>query len=113
MVDRGIMFDEAINELVTEDREAIALRFFEQSDFRSLGECLGIKENTARMRVTRALDKLHVLLKIRGVTFPAVALGTVLGSEAVTVAGRARTGIRLPAGGEDDARRRKRSMRRG
>src|SRR6266567_1797628 len=80
------ILDEAINQLGTEDRIAVVLRFFEQSDFRSVGETLGINENAARMRVTRALEKLHLLLKHRGVTFSAGALGTVLATEAVTAA---------------------------
>ena len=80
------ILDEVINELGTEDRTAVVLRFFEQADFRSVGERLGINENAARMRVTRALQKLHLLLKHRGVTFSAGALGTVLAAEAVTAA---------------------------
>jgi len=36
--------------------------------------------------VTRALEKLHLLLKHRGVTFSAAALGTVLATEALTAA---------------------------
>jgi RNA polymerase sigma factor (sigma-70 family) len=80
------LLDEAINQLGSEDRTALVLRFFEQSDFRSVGEILGINENTARMRVNRAVEKLHALLKQRGVTFPAAALGTALASEAVTAA---------------------------
>jgi hypothetical protein len=80
------LLDEAINQLGSEDRTALVLRFFEQSDFRSVGEILGINENTARMRVNRAVEKLHALLKRRGVTFSAAALGTALAAEAVTAA---------------------------
>ena len=49
------MLDEAINELGEADRMAILLRFFEQRDFRFVGEALGSNEDAARMRVTRAL----------------------------------------------------------
>jgi len=80
------ILDEAINQLGTEDRAAIVLRFFEQADFRSVGETLGINENAARMRVTRALEKLYSILKHRGVTFSATALGIALATEAVTAA---------------------------
>jgi RNA polymerase sigma factor (sigma-70 family) len=80
------ILDEAINQLGAEDRTAILLRFFEQRDFHSVGEALGSSEDAARMRVTRALDKLHTLLKHRGVAFSAVALGTALASQAVTAA---------------------------
>jgi RNA polymerase sigma factor (sigma-70 family) len=80
------ILDEAINRLGAKDRTAILLRFFEQRDFRSVGEALGSTEDAARMRVTRALEKLHSLLKHRGVTFSVAALGTVLTAEAVTAA---------------------------
>jgi RNA polymerase sigma factor (sigma-70 family) len=80
------LLDEAITRLGAEDRQAILLRFFEQRDFRSVGVALGSNEDAARMRVNRALEKLHSILKRRGVTLSAVALGTALASEAVTAA---------------------------
>jgi RNA polymerase sigma factor (sigma-70 family) len=80
------MLDEAIGELGPEDRTAILLRFFERNDFRSVGEALGSSEDAARKRVDRALEKLHVLLKHRGATLSAAALGTALAAEAVTAA---------------------------
>jgi RNA polymerase sigma factor (sigma-70 family) len=72
------ILDEAINELEADDRTAILLRFFDQLEFRAVGERMGSNEDAARMRVNRALDKLHVLLKNRGVAFSAAALGTAL-----------------------------------
>lgn len=80
------ILDEAIDQLGAEDRTAILMRFFEQRDFRSVGETLGSNEDAARMRVNRALEKLHVLLKCRGVTLSVAALATVLTAEAVTAA---------------------------
>jgi RNA polymerase sigma factor (sigma-70 family) len=80
------ILDEAITQLGSEDRTAILLRFFEQRDFRSVGEALGSNEDAARMRVNRALEKLHSLLRHRGVTLSIAALGTVLTAEAVTAA---------------------------
>ncbi len=80
------VLDEAINELGTEDRDAIMLRFFEQKDFRSVGEALGSNEEAARKRVDRALDKLHGLLTRRGVVLSATALTSTLASQAVTAA---------------------------
>jgi RNA polymerase sigma factor (sigma-70 family) len=82
----SVIIDELIDLLATEDRTAIILRFFEQSDLRSVGEALGISENAARMRVSRALEKLQVLLKRRGASLSAAALATALASEAVTAA---------------------------
>jgi RNA polymerase sigma factor (sigma-70 family) len=80
------VLDEAINELEPEDRTAILLRFFEQQEFRAVGEALGSSEDAARMRVSRALDKLNVLLRKRGLSFSAVALGVTLTAGAVTAA---------------------------
>jgi RNA polymerase sigma factor (sigma-70 family) len=80
------ILDEAIAQLQSEDRTAILLRFFEQRNFRSVGEALGSNEDAARMRVHRALEKLHALLKHRGVTLSVAALGTMLAAEVVTAA---------------------------
>jgi RNA polymerase sigma factor (sigma-70 family) len=82
----GPGLDIAINQLGPEDRAAILLRFFEQRDLRSVGEQLGRSEDAARMRVNRALEKLHVLLKRRGVTLSVAALGASLTSEALAAA---------------------------
>jgi RNA polymerase sigma factor (sigma-70 family) len=80
------ILDEAINQLGEADRTAVLLRFFEQRDFRSVGEALGGNEDAARMRVTRALEKLHSLLKHRGVTTSAAALGVALSASSVQAA---------------------------
>ncbi|MGA2660731.1 MAG: sigma-70 family RNA polymerase sigma factor [Verrucomicrobiota bacterium] len=80
------ILDEVIGLLPDEDRTAVLLRFFEKRDFRSVGQALGSSEDAARMRVNRALEKLGVLLKQRGVTISATALGTALATEAVTAA---------------------------
>jgi len=80
--------DEAINELKDEDRTAILLRFFERHDFRRVGEALGTTEDTAQKRVSRALEKLHGILRQRSITahVSAAALGAALTVEAVTAA---------------------------
>jgi RNA polymerase sigma factor (sigma-70 family) len=80
------ILDEAINELDEADRTAILLRFFEERDFRSVGEALGGTEDGARMRVNRALEKLHGLLKRRGITTTVAALGAALSASAVQAA---------------------------
>ena len=80
------LLDEAIEELRTEDRTAIVLRFFEQRDFHAIGEALGSNEEAARKRVTRAVEKLHGLLKGRGVSLSAAALGTALATQTITAA---------------------------
>lgn len=73
--------DEAIGELNEADRDAVVLRFFEARPFSEIGTRLHLTENAARMRVERALEKLHGLLARRGVTSTTAALGIALGSQ--------------------------------
>ncbi len=80
------ILDEALTKLDQEDRAAIVLRFFEQRDFRTVAEAMGSSEDAARMRVHRALEKLHTLLKRQGATLSLAAAGTVLTTEAATAA---------------------------
>ena len=78
--------DAAIAELNERDRDAVSLRFFEGRSFADVGSRLHLSENAARMRVERALDKLHVALTRRGVRSTAAALGLALGQQAALAA---------------------------
>lgn len=80
------VLNDALDELSERDREAIFLRFFEGREFADVGARLRLNENTARMRVERALDKLHALLARRGVTSTAGALAVALANQAVIAA---------------------------
>lgn len=80
------VLDEAMHDLNEADREAVLLRFFEKRPYAEIGTRLGLSENTARMRVERALDQLHAALAKRGVTSTAAALGLALGAHAVAAA---------------------------
>jgi RNA polymerase sigma factor (sigma-70 family) len=80
------LLDEVLDELDESDRDAILLRFFEGRSFAEVGEKLQLAENTARMRVDRALDKMNALLARRGVASTVAALGLALTAQAgVTV----------------------------
>lgn len=80
------VLDAAIAELDERDRDAVALRFFDGRSFADVGASLRLTENAARMRVERALDKLHALLAKRGVTSTASALGVALANQAAATA---------------------------
>jgi hypothetical protein len=54
--------------------------------FPRLGELLGSTEDAARVRVSRALNKLELLLKWRGITTTSGALGALLGISAIQAA---------------------------
>ncbi len=81
--------DRVMSELDEDDRDAVVLRFFNGCSFGEIGATLRLPENTARMRVERALDKMHALLARRGVTSTAAALGLALANQA---------GLAAPAG---------------
>ncbi|HLP77992.1 MAG TPA: sigma-70 family RNA polymerase sigma factor [Candidatus Paceibacterota bacterium] len=80
------ILDEAMSDLTESDRDALLLRFFKNRDFRTIGESLGLSDDAAQKRVSRALEKLRAEFVRRGVTTTAVALTTVLSANAVTVA---------------------------
>jgi len=80
------LLDEAMHTLDPEDREAVLLRHFERCSYADIGARLGLNENTARMRVDRALGKLHAMLAKRGVTSTALVLAGLLTANAVGIA---------------------------
>jgi RNA polymerase sigma factor (sigma-70 family) len=80
------VIDAALGELAESERTAILLRYFEGRDYATIGAGFGVSDNTARMRVERALDKLRERLGRRGVTSTSAALALALGQHAVTAA---------------------------
>lgn len=73
--------DEALHGLPQKDREAILLRFFEGRTLKSLAVVLGLSEEAARKRVSRALERLRTRLAKRGVSVLSVgALSSALSS---------------------------------
>lgn len=78
--------DAALDELPGVDRHAVLLRYFENREFGEIGERLGMPANTARMRVTRALDKLCAALGKRGIRSSAAVLGAALSANTVAAA---------------------------
>jgi RNA polymerase sigma factor (sigma-70 family) len=80
------VLDEALNELNDADRQAVLLRFFDHKTMRELGAIVGVSEDAAKMRVSRALDRLRSQLVGRGVTCGAMALGTMLSNRSVEAA---------------------------
>lgn len=72
------VLDDALQELNEEDRHAVVLRYMEQRAFASIGRELGLSDDAARMRTSRALEKLRSKLAKRGVVSAAAALEAVL-----------------------------------
>ncbi len=80
------VLDAAMDELGGRDREAVLLRFFSRRPFAEIGSALRVSEDAARMRVERALAKLHALLTRRGVTSTSAALAAALTEQAAIAA---------------------------
>ena len=80
------VLDEAMAELSEPDYDALVLRFFKNQDLRSVGVGLGVSDDAAQKRVSRALDKLRDLLSQRGITTSAAALSVVLAANAIQAA---------------------------
>ena len=103
----GPVLDEVMDELSENDRAAVLLRFVDQRAYAEIAVAMRLREDAARMRVERALDKLRVRLARRGVTSTAAALGVVLSNHAVLAvpAGLATTvtGTAIAVGGASGA----------
>lgn len=80
------VLDAAMAELPEPDYDALVLRFFQSQDLRTVGQALGVSDDTAQKRVARALDKLRELLSRRGVTTTAAALSVAITANAVQAA---------------------------
>ena len=78
--------DEAMAQLKAADRDALVLRFFEEHSFAEVATAIGTTEAAAKMRVTRALEKLRTALAKGGLAIPGAALLTVLTTHAATAA---------------------------
>lgn len=84
--DLAPVLDDAVNELTDADRQAIVLRFFADKSMRDVGAGLGVSEDAAKMRVSRALERLRHLVGARGVSCGALALATMLAEYSVEAA---------------------------
>ena len=62
------LLDGALEQLGQKDHDALVLRFFEGRNFKEVGAALGASEDAAKMRVSRALEKLRTFFAKRGVS---------------------------------------------
>src|SRR6185436_15378464 len=72
------LLDDALGKLGDKDGDAVVLRYFENKSFSQVGTAQGTSEDAAKMRVTRAVEKLRRHLTKRGVALPAAAIGTAM-----------------------------------
>jgi RNA polymerase sigma factor (sigma-70 family) len=75
----------ALAELEAADRDALVLRFLANRGLREVGAELGVSEDAARKRVSRALERLRLVLQQHGVTASGVLLATTLTASTLAV----------------------------
>ena len=80
------VLDEAMNNLKDEDRDALLLRYFKNHDFRNVGRALGVSDDAAQKRVSRAVEHLREFFTKRGVTVGASGLVVIISANAVQAA---------------------------
>ncbi|HUR45676.1 MAG TPA: sigma-70 family RNA polymerase sigma factor, partial [Candidatus Saccharimonadales bacterium] len=80
------LLNEALGELPERDRAAILLRFFESKSMEEVGRSLGTTESAAKMRLSRATEKLRQIFRKRGMVVPASVLMAVLTAQAAQAA---------------------------
>jgi RNA polymerase sigma factor (sigma-70 family) len=80
------LLDEALVALGEQDRNAVALRFFDQKSYKEIGAALSLSEDSARKRVSRALERLRTFLSRRGKVLPAAVLAGAMSAHAVKAA---------------------------
>lgn len=78
--------DQAVAALSQTDRSAILLRFYERKPLREVGQQLGLTEDAAKKRVTRAVEKLRTFLTSRGVVLGGAGLIAILAEQTVHAA---------------------------
>ena len=85
--------DHALDQLKQRDRDVLLLRFFSGLTFSAIGDRMDVDENTARMQVNRALEKLRVHLGRQGFASTTAALTALLANSALASAPSGLAGI--------------------
>jgi len=75
--------DAALGELNEPDRDAILLRYFARKSAGEIAAALGISDEAAQKRVTRAVERLRQLFAKRGITVGASLLVVIIAAHAV------------------------------
>ena len=80
------LLEDAMAGLGARDRDAIVLRYFQNRSLAEVGAALGASENAAKMRVSRALEKLRKFLSKRGIVSTTAIIAGVISSKSVQAA---------------------------
>ena len=96
------LLDEALTKLGEKDRQAILLRFFQDKSLAEVGSSFGAGEDAVRMRINRALEKLHRYFNRQGISSTTAMLAGAISANSVHAApallAKTATGIALAKG---------------
>jgi RNA polymerase sigma factor (sigma-70 family) len=76
------LLDEAIADLRPHDRDLVLMRYWQGRNLASAGAALGISHDSARQRLSRAVDRMRKFFSARGVTLGAAAALVILETSA-------------------------------
>jgi RNA polymerase sigma factor (sigma-70 family) len=80
------LLDTAMERLGERDRAAILLRYFEDKSLREVGAVLGMSEDAAQKRVSRAVEQMRAFFSRQGVTVGAGSIASMMTTQAVQAA---------------------------
>jgi RNA polymerase sigma factor (sigma-70 family) len=75
--------DAALGELNEADRDALLLRYFERKSAREMAQILGLSDEAAQKRVSRAIERVREIFSKHGVAVGASGLAALLSANAV------------------------------
>jgi RNA polymerase sigma factor (sigma-70 family) len=77
------LLDAAMTGLNEADYHAVVLRFFDGKSMKEVGAALGASEDAAKMRVSRAVEKLRLFFTKRGIVVPIAVLTAAISANSV------------------------------
>jgi RNA polymerase sigma factor (sigma-70 family) len=80
------LLESAMDSLNESDRNAVVLRFLDGKSMEEVGAAMGVSGDTAKKRVSRALEKLRKLFSRQGVTLSAALIAGAVSANAVQAA---------------------------
>jgi RNA polymerase sigma factor (sigma-70 family) len=78
--------DDVLEKLSEQDRELVMVRFFANKTHKELSDALGVSEQAARKRLSRALERLRVIFARRGIVMSSLALAAVFSTHGAKAA---------------------------
>lgn len=78
--------DAALGELIDADRDAVVLRYFHKKSAAEIATILGVSDDAAQKRVSRAVEKLREVFAKNKITIGAGSLGILISANAVQAA---------------------------